>query len=1113
MGKWIVAVTAFLLLLTPVQAAAQAEATPNTSVTGTVLMPDGSPAVGATVELRNLWWDHRPIAVVKTDESGNFTASPPAGKYFLHASLDTLVAEDRRTAVEVKAGGTAGPYELKLEKGCVVSGIVTEKTTGKPMEGVQVITDEGDIAVTSASGGYSFVLPKRSHRLSALKDGFHRPVLNISATGETMDLPIELKPGGTIKGKVTDKEGNPIAGARVGLSVYSFYFQYTKANEAGEYVLVGFDRDTSPEISARADGFESVYNTKVGFAPGEREATLDFRLAPVQKRNVTGRVTTKDGKPAAGASVTYGMGSSYWDTKTASTDAGGRYAMEVISHGKNIVMAQAKGFAPAFGIVPENIDAVVDLVVEPGHYAEGQVEDEDGKLLHAYISVSVESEIFVSEGVKIGGDNSYSSVQSVDTDEKGHFRLEDLPREGVVIQAYAGEEGYASIDGMPLEVDRDDHILVMYRRGIVSGKVLSAEDGSPITRFSVVMESGNPQVFDSSDGTFTLKPYDMIPSNKITVGVEASGYQRETEYQVEAKAEADYSTVFRLKRAHDFEGTVTDEVGRPLEGVLVTIADISSPHTALWYEAEKPTARTNAEGRFKIASIPMDAGGIMLKKPGYGTVVFPGVILNKPLSVTMQKAAVIVGKITDEAGKPLSGIYATLYQKSWGDVGREKLDENGTFRFENLQPGRYHVCASDEGRVRWVHIAEVKSGEVYEVDWNKPGEAELEGKITCNGRPVAEASITLSQGDDRWWCAIGETDKAGAYRITVPKAGEHRVSCYAKKYEEGHESLETTIKPGENHLDIELPGASLSGKIFDQSTGKPISNTDVMWYVRITSGEVRSKWYDQEVNHWSNLVGQAKTDDKGRFTFQYLVPGEYIVATIEDQDRIPSQTIKLAKDEQKTDVIIRIPPTGQAHVKVVDDATGRPLEDPRYMFCANEQGFRFSPAEDQSGPSYRPTYKMVRTPEGRLVFPSLPPGKYSIWAYSDTHLPVPVTFKVQADETTEVTLRMKKSERIVFRLAGDHLPREILRFGYRITTQDGKPVLTGYWGPTLGNETFFDEQMEASIPVKAGTYRVTAALLTDESDHEIGSKDNLWSTEQTVKVEPEKDTIIEVEAK
>jgi protocatechuate 3,4-dioxygenase beta subunit len=1116
MGKWIVAVTVFLLLLSFGQAAAQAEATPNTSVTGTVLMPDGSPAKGATVEVRNLWWDHRPIAVVKTDESGSFKASPAAGRYFLHASLDTLVAEDRRTAVEVKAGGSAGPYELKLEKGCVVSGIVTEKATGKPLEGAEVITDEGDIAVTSATGGYSFVLPKRSHRLSALKDGFHRPVLNISAAGDTMDLPIELKPGGTIKGKVRDKESNPIAGARVGLSVYSFYFQYTKANEAGEYVLVGFDPDTSPEISARADGFESVYDTKVVFAAGEREATLDFRLAPVQKRNVTGRVTQKNGKPINGATVTYGISTCHVDLKSTATDADGKYQMQVPSRDKNIIMAQAKGCAPSFDAVPADINAVVNLVMQPGHWVEGQFEDDEGKSLKVHISVCAESEAYEKAGITY--ENRYRWIQDVDTDDKGHFRLEDLPAKGVSIETFAYKEGYARIDGMPLEVDRADHIIVVDPTGRLSGKVVSAEDGSPIAKFEVVAEPTaniGTKTIDSPDGTFSLTSTFITPGQKLSVGVQAPGYVRETKYGVEAKAKPDFGTVFKLRRAPDFEGTVADDQGGPLEGVLVTAVQISSPYSDAWYEAEKPTARTNAEGRFKIASVPMDAGRVILEKAGYGTVAMPGVILKKPLAVTMQKAAVITGTVKDEAGKPVSGIRTEVYGKL-GEVAAVNSDDKGGFRFENLPPGRYLINASDykAGRIS-THTAEVKSGEVYEIDWDKPGEAELEGKVTRNGQPVAEASVLLFEGDERMWCSVGRTDAKGAYRVTVPKATEYRVNYHAKKYEEGHGSHEMTIKPGKNHLDIKLPGASMSGKVFDQSTGKPITNTDVALYTKMTSQEVWSgrKWHNQDVNPWFNSVGQAKTDDKGRFTFQNLVPGECLVSMKLDQLNVPSQAITLGKDEQKTGVIVRIPPTGQAHVKVVDDSTGKPLEDPRYIFCVNEQGFRFSVAYDQSGPARSPTYKMVRTPEGKLVFPSLPPGKYSIWVYSETHLPIPVTFKVMADETTDVTLRMKKSERIIFRLVGDHLPREILRLGYRITTPDGKPVLTGYWGPTFGNDTFFNEELEACMPVKPGTYQLQAALLTDESNYEIGSKDNLWSTEQTVKVEPGKDTIIEVEAK
>lgn len=1108
MSKWIVAALACILALSLGQAVfAAEEATPNTSVTGKVLMPDGSPAAGATVELHNLYWDRTSRASGTTDQSGAFKISPPPGKYLLRAVLGTLVVEDRSTLVTAEAGTPVGPFELKLAKGIVVSGIVTEKATGKPVDGARVITESGDTTDTSATGSYSLVLPRDGIRISAVKEGFCRPMIIVPVTDqETFNCPIELKPGGTIKGKVTGKEGKPIAGAAVSRGYY-FYFQSTKTNANGEYSLLGVDPDTQTQVHVRADGYERPEASAV-FAAGQMEVTLDFPLKALKTRNVAGRVTLKSGKPVVGATVDYGMGTAYADRKTATTDADGKYAMEVTSTYKNVVMAQAKGLAPAFGFVPANEDAVVNLVMEPGHSVEGQFEDDEGNPLNnVRIDVSADNAAMQATGQN----EPYMWIDEISTDAKGHFRLDDLPPDGVTVQAY--KKGYTELDGMPLKAGTKDLIIVMYPAGIVSGKVVSAEDDSPIKKFKLVGERNiGPMQIDSSNGTFT-KPSPYIGAgDKVQIGIESPGYVRQMK-TLEARAKVDFnSAVFRLKRSHEFGGTITDSEGRPIEGVRVTASQSMRVYSYYWTEI--PPVRTDSGGHFAIADMPIEWGDLTLEKPGYGKLMLANMDLKKPLAASMEKGAVIFGTITDETGKPLPKVHTMISQKR-DQTARTDSDDKGGIRFEDLAPGTYRVEANDTDNNRlWLCMAEVKSGDVYEIDWHKPGEAQLEGKVTRLGKPVAGAYVSLYAGVTYYSSATGRTNENGDYSMNVARAGRYRVSSYKEeaKLQFTFKYADMTVIPGKNHLDLQFPGASLSGKVFDQSTKKPIANATVRCYIRMTAEQsYRGSYWENQFDRMYESSSQAKTDGQGRFKFTNLESGPAVVVLDLEDTRIPGEpVVNLGNDEQRTGVTVKIPATGEAHVKIVDDATGKPLPDVPLMSCLDERGFRFAPAGETVGTGQSTKWKLVRTPEGKFVIPDLPPGKYTLYVPSDAYLSPPTAFRVKANETTEVSVRMRKTQRIVFKLVGDHPPRESLNIGFRITSMGGEPVLTNYQGPCYGDLTYFRETNDAGIPIAPGTYRLEAALIYAEADMSRPSKDSLWTTKQTVTVQKGRDTVIEI---
>jgi protein TonB len=165
------------------------------------LMPVYPAGIGALKDtvFKNL---HYPEAALKTGISGtvlvNFTIDPE-GKVQNIKVMQGLSPECDAEAVRVTGllkGWSPGirqgkpvnitvslPVEFKSDKKLnplTVSGKVTEKTTGKPIEGALVIVKDTNVgSVTNAGGAYSIDLPVASSRLIIFSVGYSSKEISI----------------------------------------------------------------------------------------------------------------------------------------------------------------------------------------------------------------------------------------------------------------------------------------------------------------------------------------------------------------------------------------------------------------------------------------------------------------------------------------------------------------------------------------------------------------------------------------------------------------------------------------------------------------------------------------------------------------------------------------------------------------------------------------------------------------------------------------------------------------------------------------------------------------------------------------------------------------------
>jgi len=224
-----------------------------------------------------------------------------------------------------------------------ITGQVTDAEDGSAISGAQV-SDGTGTATTDASGEYTMAdVPAGDYEVTASKEGYETSSLTVnvisgSTTLADFSLSEVILPG-TITGSVTDAEdGLPIAGATV-----SDGTRTTTTDATGEYTIIDVPAGNY-EVTASKEGYHSA-SLIVTVLSGSN-ALADFSLTEViLPGSITGSVTdAENGSPIAGATVSGG-------TRTATTDATGKYTIANVPPGNYQVTASKSGYESSMSAV------------------------------------------------------------------------------------------------------------------------------------------------------------------------------------------------------------------------------------------------------------------------------------------------------------------------------------------------------------------------------------------------------------------------------------------------------------------------------------------------------------------------------------------------------------------------------------------------------------------------------------------------------------------------------------------------------------------------------------------------------------------------------------------
>lgn len=344
-----------------------------------------------------------------------------------------------------------------------------------------------------------------------------------------------------------------------------------------------------------------------------------------------------------------------------------------------------------------------------------------------------------------------------------------------------------------------------------------------------------------------------------------------------------------LSASAAISGIVTDGVtAAPLAGAIV----------ALRFPADIPAAPglariqrqvTDASGRFVFRGLPGSQGyTVSASRPGYADGTYGQTVMLGPAGVVgvpdkgwfpradirLWKPGAIAGRVTDEAGEPLVGVYVRALarvliggqpQLLAGPVA--KTDDRGEYRVAGLGPGQYLI-----------HVPSVQSS------------VPVDAPTGVLGSPIAPPqfspiAVPIAPRTDAVLDPVGGSRQVIGNFVTPPPAADGRPRAYASAFHPSASDPDTavpvTLGPSEDRggVDVSLQPVP-AVHVFGTAVGSPDALRGL--FLRLVPAGLEGLANGAEAA--TALAGAG-----GRFAFLNVPAGDYVIDA-------PGSTFELTYD-------------------------------------------------------------------------------------------------------------------------------------------------------------------------------------------------------------------------
>ena len=676
--------------------------------------------------------------------------------------------------------------------------VVREGDVGRPVAGALVTLSSNPPRIARSEDDGSFAFDKlvgRNYRLVARHpDGTAGPV-NAKLSGTTEPVILSLSAAGELSVTVVDAKSNePLANASVELRGIDRQTESTNGKGIAEFKPVV---PTRYQVVAEAPGYSKQHaRVRVTASGTKAEVRLGLRTGAA----VRGVVLDADGKPLAGARVVYSGASDWsqrasprWDAEVSGAD--GSFEFSAIPAGSFRFVARAPSRAPGRSelLTLDGLTAVDDVRIqlEKGAVISGVVRSTGGEAVAA-ARVRVTAE----------GGGFRAPVREAYADDNGAYEVDGLERLEVNVIAI-GEDASS-------EIVKADLTVAPYERkvdlelavdGVIAGIVVDTE-GEPIEGAQVSATPdfrkgrvgrrsfrlrGFPRQQTDAGGRFRLTG---LTEGDYSVRATRSSVGRRRGWLIEPVEAKTGNTDLRIELEAD---------GGLIGKVTFANGDVPAAFSVSVGEWGGGTPFASKDGSFELPGLAPQEYTITVKGPGFDSKVLRQVVVKagEPTdlgTVNVRKGRVLVGKVVDPSGSPVTGALVRAGRQIFGSGSSAKsggrggpplarntkegtTDDTGTFSIYGLPATDVSIVAEHEELGRSVAKLISNGGQsVSDLKIQLLPFGALEGLVTQNGKPVGSVRVgasSLESPDVTYGVASGED---GTFRLDRLAPGDYKIS-------------------------------------------------------------------------------------------------------------------------------------------------------------------------------------------------------------------------------------------------------------------------------------------------------------------------------------------------
>lgn len=592
---------------------------PGTSIGGIIQDEDGKPIEGVTVYLLvSSGGELRDVSIrdqqQKTDAAGRWRCDTVPAKL---DDVSIRLAHPDYVSDEMY-GRTPKPPLAKLrdmtgvmvmKKGAVLTGRVLD-TAGRPIAGASVaqgamrLGTEYPNTRTDKEGRFQFQNARPGEMILTVQAAAYAPELQTLAVQKGIaPLEFRLERGHTLKGRVVDNAGNPVAGAFVAVEGWRGY--RSLAWRVNTDTDGRFQWDDAPADEVLIDMGKQHYMSVRRHAMTASDKEHVITMQP--ELRIAGRVVDKEtGRPIPQFTITSGIDfgdgrPTYWERRRTKPFTDGRY--EIVfgePYPRHLVRVEAEGYLPEVSrpFTDEEGEVAFDMALRKGVGLSGTIYFPDGKPVPG-------AEVILCTGsqgayIRDGRNTQKRESSFVETGPDGRFAFPAQMDLFTLVVLH--EKGYAQVTSEELSASSK---VILPPWGRVEGTVLlgSRPGGHEPVHiiFDRPAETGAPRIYHDcsgitdQDGHFVLE---RVPPDRGQVCREIRISERSGRFTDSVPVE--------IKAGETTSVTIGGK-GRPVIGRVVVPENVKDRLD--WQNLDYYIRRQSAEGPSQFWAFKLESDG------------------------------------------------------------------------------------------------------------------------------------------------------------------------------------------------------------------------------------------------------------------------------------------------------------------------------------------------------------------------------------------------------------------------------------------------------------------------------------------------------------------------